>query len=105
MELNNTKPSSSYFEKDTIPSEVKQNFFKDVKKPNLLKDYDAIGFDADHCLVKYNVKELVRFLVEIELKNFTELGYPEEITNFNYEEDLEVCINASIFDIENGLVI
>jgi hypothetical protein len=45
--------------KDTIPAEVKQHFFQGVQPPNLLTDYDAIGFDADHCLVKYNVRELV----------------------------------------------
>jgi hypothetical protein len=33
------------------------------------------------------------------------MGYPKSLADFNYEEDLEVCLNASIFDIENGLVI
>ena len=30
--------------------------------PNL-EEYDAIGFDVDHCFVKYNVTELAKYLV------------------------------------------
>lgn len=41
---------------DPIPPSVKKHFFKDKSVPNLSKNYDAIGFDADMCLVKYNVK-------------------------------------------------
>lgn len=33
------------------------------------------------------------------------MGYPEEISHFDYEHDLEMCLNASVFDIDNGLVI
>ncbi len=55
----------------------------------MLTDYDAIGFDADHCIVKYNIKELVSFLVKIELDEFVELGYPKRLAEgFNYESDL-----------------
>ena len=38
--------------RDTIPPSVKKHFFNDVEMPNFTKDFDAIGFDADHCLVK-----------------------------------------------------
>ena len=34
----------------------------DVDVPNLLDDYDAIGFEVDHCLVEFNrpaYKEMV----------------------------------------------
>lgn len=47
----------------------------------------------------------MKFLVQIDLEEFTNLGYPKSITEFNYEQDLDVCLNASIFDIDNGLVI
>ena len=90
--------------KDTIPAEVKQYFYQGVEPPNLL-DYDAIGFDADHCFVKYHNRELVSFLIKIEIDEFIQMVYPKSLADFNYEEDLEVCLNASIFDIENGLVI
>ena len=72
----------------------------------MLTDYDAIGFDADHCIVKYNIKELVSFLIKIELDEFVELGYPKSLAEgFNYDSDLQMCLNASVFDIDNGLVI
>ena len=42
-------------ERDTIPATVKELFFPGVEKPDLCLDYDVLGFDADHCLVKYNL--------------------------------------------------
>ena len=45
--------------KDTIPSDLKRYIFTDKTMPNLLTDYDVLGFDADHCIVKYNVRELM----------------------------------------------
>ena len=45
--------------KDTIPANLKRYIFTDKSKPNLLTDYDVLGFDADHCIVKYNVRELM----------------------------------------------
>jgi len=46
-----------FMNEDTIPSELKQLFWTDKIPPYLL-NYDAIGFDVDHCLVKYNNLEL-----------------------------------------------
>ena len=58
IEMNcQSKPYNYGKIKDTIPPEIKQCYFTDRVKPNLLEDYDVIGFDVDHCLVKYNVKE------------------------------------------------
>lgn len=91
--------------RDTIPAAIKEHFFTGIPQPNLLEDYDVVGFDADHCIVKYNNKELVKFLVKIELAEFAEMGWPKAIEDFDYENDLEMCLNASIFDIDNGLVI
>lgn len=45
--------------RDTIPAEVKKHFFQGVEPPRLLTDYDVLGFDADHCMVKYHNVELV----------------------------------------------
>ena len=42
--------------KDTIPAELKKYFFRGVDPPSLLSDYDAVGFDMDHTVVKYNVR-------------------------------------------------
>lgn len=62
---------------DPIPPEVKQYFFKDRQPPNLLTDYDVLGFDADHCLVKYNVRAVVELLIKCELEDLHELSYPD----------------------------
>lgn len=67
---------------DTIPPEVKQLYFKDTQMPNLLKDYDVLGFDADHCLVKYNVQPIVEMLIDLELDDFIEMGYPKSIRDY-----------------------
>ena len=52
---------------DTIPASLKKQFFADKEPPNLITDYDAIGFSVDHCLVKYNLKELTEELVKTHL--------------------------------------
>ena len=44
---------------DPIPPSLKKSFFTDSQMPNLTEDYDAIGFDVDNCLCKYNVKAIV----------------------------------------------
>ena len=53
---------------DSIPKSLKEYFYCDKVKPNLLQDYDAIGFDTDHCLVKYNIKPMVDLIVKGHLE-------------------------------------
>jgi hypothetical protein len=54
----------------------------------LSKEYDAIGFDLDHSLVKYNVREFIKFLIKIELEDLhLNCGYPKEIMDFNVDSD------------------
>ena len=92
---------------DSIPPSLKAHFFKDVAPPNLSKDYDAIGFDADHCLVKYNVKELTKLLVPHLLRDLHECeGWPEEIQNFDCESD-DICAiqNYTCWDIKTGYLL
>ena len=40
---------------DTVPHQVKKSFFTDIPPPILEFEYDVLGFDADHCIVKYNL--------------------------------------------------
>lgn len=40
---------------DPIPPQLKKFFFQDKSPPDILQEYDVLGFDVDHCLVKYNV--------------------------------------------------
>ena len=90
---------------DTIPPSLKKFFYSDKDMPNFTKDYDAIGFDADHCFVKYNIKEITKLLVKISLEDMKVDGWPDEITHFDYESELPSCLNYSMFDIDQGLVL
>ena len=49
---------------DPIPEHLKQIFFPDRSPPDLLRDYHVLGFDADHCLVKYNVINLSKLMTK-----------------------------------------
>ena len=53
---------------DTIPASLKSYFFAEKEPPRLLQDYDAVGFDADTCLVKYNMEELVKLVTVGHMK-------------------------------------
>jgi hypothetical protein len=64
---------------DTVPAELKQWFWTD-KNPPYLMDYDAIGFDIDHCLVKYNNLTLGMDVITAYLKALVvDKGYPPEV--------------------------
>jgi hypothetical protein len=48
--------------KDTIPDALLSRTFMGKNMPSL-HNYSAIGFMADHCIVKYNMEEWVRLVV------------------------------------------
>ncbi len=56
---------------DPIPASLKPFFLKNKEPPNILEDYDAVGFDVNNCLVKYDVHELIRFLAYATLEQIT----------------------------------
>lgn len=56
-------------------------------------------------MVKYKVRNLVKFLVKSELEDFFAMGYPKEIMDFNIDENIDMCLNASVYDIENGTIL
>ncbi len=56
-------PSVKLTRLEEMPAGLKQRFFGDKKKPDLTKDFDAIGFATDHCLVKYNMREWLPLIV------------------------------------------
>jgi hypothetical protein len=59
---------------------MKDHYFKGKMPPNLMKDYDCIGFDVDHCMVKYNVVDYIRHTFKVSLSIlFNNFGYPKEI--------------------------
>jgi hypothetical protein len=72
--------------KDTLPKDLRELFFADKQMPDLVLDYDVIGFDADHSLVKYNVAEFAKLIARSFFEDMHNIyGYPEEILDFDYE--------------------
>ena len=59
----------------------------------------------DHCFVKYKTRTFTQFVIKMVLQDFRRYGYPEEILDFDYEKDIDLCFNGSIFDIDRGLVL
>ena len=75
---------------DPIPASVKKHFFTGIEPPNYTDDYDAIGFDADLCMVHYKHKPFLSMLAQIELEDLhKECGYPPEIMDVDWSEDSE----------------
>jgi hypothetical protein len=56
---------------------LKHHYFTDRNPPDLVADYDVVGFSVDHCLAKFNVKELTKLIVECHLEELSKIeGYP-----------------------------
>ena len=71
-----------------------------------LHNYSAIGFMADHCIVKYNMEEWVRLVVQIYLDELHDkFGYPEVVTKFDFDKYTGLCLNNCIWDMEKGVVL
>lgn len=90
---------------DPIPHSVKSEYWADKEMPNLSKDYEGVGFDVDHCLVKYDVRALVKLLTKLQLKDLFMKGYPREIMDFNYKTELDFCMNHAVWDIDTGCIL
>jgi hypothetical protein len=69
-----------------------------------LSDYDFIGFDV-HAIIKYNVDELLKFLVQCHLKDLANMHYPQEVLNFDYNQNMGHCINNVVWDITTGNIL
>ena len=87
--------------KDTIPASIKPLLFPGRVPPNFSNDYDVLGFDADHCLVKYNLPNLAVLLSQITSKDLHEqMNYPEQIKNVP-EALYGISLNNTVWDIEH----
>ena len=97
------------FTYDTIPSSLKPYFFLGKKQPDLLREYDVIGFDVNHCLVKYNEQKLIKQIVKGHLSELVECQlYPEQTTAYDYEKQLgfqNYWLSNAVWDIENGTIL
>jgi hypothetical protein len=84
---------------DTIPAELKQYFWSEQSTPSVM-NYDVIGFDVDHCLVKYNNLELTTDVVQAYLQALhEEKNYPKEVQEFDFEANIGTYLNNGIWDV------
>ena len=91
--------------KDTIPDLLKERILFGKEMPSL-HGYSAIGFMADHCLVKYNMDEWIRLVVQIYLDELHEKHkYPKEVTEFDFDRNIGICLNNCIWDMEKGIIL
>jgi len=51
-----------------MPYNLKKHFFSDKEEPDLLTEYDALGFVAEHALVAFNMEELTKLIVTTHLE-------------------------------------
>ena len=51
--------------RDTIHFNLKKQYYKGKLPPFLPKEYDALGFDVDNCMVEYHFETVVRHAVSV----------------------------------------
>jgi hypothetical protein len=92
-------------EADAIPSQIQDCFFSDISAPSLL-EYDAVGFSADNCFVKYRAQDVAVMIVENMLDALSEVfpEYPATIEDFDCKNTDLIC-NGVIWDIPNGAIL
>ena len=75
--------------------------YVDKKVPNLLTDYDVMGFVAENCLVKFNSVELFKLVMKSHLEELNKsfIGYPKEITFFNFEKIFQLYTTNAVWDV------
>jgi len=70
-----------------------------------LQEYVGIGFDIDHCLIKYNLPLLFPIVYSAFTKVLIEKHkYPKELASFT-DEDRSFIHNALVIDLANHYVI
>ena len=90
---------------DPIPPHLKKFFFSTKAPPNLLQEYDVLGFDADHCLVKYNVVNLSQLMTKALCEDLiSKYDYPNELLDIPLEAH-GIGLNNAVWDIENNLIV
>jgi hypothetical protein len=90
---------------DPLPEVFKEYFFQSQEQPHLISEYDCVGFDVDHCLVKYKIPELALVAVKSYLKELcSAYGYPKEIMKFE-KKDLKISHHGVVWDIKNGTLL
>lgn len=70
-----------------------------------LDNHSAVGFDVDHCLVRYNIKALTRVCYEsLMLTLVSQKHYAEELLLLD-DDEMGIGLNYSVIDINNGTIL
>jgi hypothetical protein len=97
---------SQYDLSEPIPAKVKAKFFTDREVPNLMKEYDVIGFSSS--AIKFKNEALNRLIIKSTLADLvTTLPdfYSDRLMNFDYDNNTHVCMRNLVWDVQKGLVI
>ena len=74
--------------------------YEPTPKLKSLDEYIAIGFDADHCIIKYELRELIRITYESISKSVCDsCKYPYEAIKFDTKTDYQYLMNNLIIDL------
>ena len=90
----------------TVLSQYK-HFFEDQNPPDLVKDYDVIGFDLENCLVKFNPEYRDHTVKAIltQLVNNYQQAYLPSLLSFEYLKHKDCQISNALWDIDNGFIL
>jgi hypothetical protein len=72
-----------------------------------LTEYDAIGFDFEHCLVNFDMVEMAKLVVSIHFKELhRNYKYPVELLKeFDFDKHLGVITSCVVWDLETGFLL
>ena len=75
-----------------------------VNRTLRMSSIKLIGFDMDHTLAVYRIKEFERLAFEASQKKLVrECGYPDEVLGFEYDHDF--VIRGLVVDKERGNIL
>jgi len=96
---------------DTFPDYLKEFYraMKEKRPPDLMKHYQAVGFDAFDGLVKFNMEELTKLVTYTWLELLTTLRpdtYPANIqpVTLTYDQ-LHIGMNNLVWDLTHGTLL
>lgn len=74
-------------------------------KLSSLEKHTSIGFDVDHCLVRYKIKALTLLSYDALMETLVEeKEYPRDLLKIS-EEELGIGLNYCLIDVEKGTIL
>ena len=79
----------------------------ELKSLEELGEFDVIGFDIDHTLVRYNVANLARIIEKWCMKTLMKdcEGYPDNLLEYCEDNSIDIALNGAILDYNNDIFI